>query len=166
MKLTKNSTPLRRGLPLASRALIAEIGDPAPAFEGMPLTGRAAVRLQDYRGKVLCVEFWASWCKPCPQSLPWLERLHREFGAGGFEVVAINVDENVVEARRFLRRHPVGFPVLSDASGEIAAQYDVQDLPSSYLIDRSGVVRAVHRGFRRSDGRRRREALAALLRET
>lgn len=166
MKHARNVTlPLKRGIPLASRPLVAEVGDPAPPFEAAPLVGRAPVRLLDYRGKVVCLEFWASWCKPCPQSLPWLERLHREYGASGFEVIGVNVDETPAEARRFLKRYPVGFPVINDASGALAAAYDVQDLPSSYFLDRAGVIRAAHHGFRRADAPRRRETLALLLRE-
>ena len=158
-----SGTTLRNGR--AAFATSPMPGEPAPAFEGVPLVGRAAIRLEDYRGKVVHLDFWASWCPPCRLSLPWLERLHRDFGATGFEVVAVNVDEDPADALRFLDRVPVGFPVISDARGEIATLYNVQDMPSSYLIDRQGLVRDVHRGFGRGDPTRLRKAIAALLRE-
>jgi cytochrome c biogenesis protein CcmG, thiol:disulfide interchange protein DsbE len=157
--------PLLAMAALAPPALAVQAGDPAPMFEGAPLTGRAAIRLEDYAGKVVYLDFWASWCAPCRLSLPWMERLHREHAAAGLEVIAINVDEKAAEARRFLKRFPVGFPVVADPHGEIAALYDVRDMPSSYLIDRHGVVREVHRGFNRDSGARLRATIAALLRE-
>jgi thiol-disulfide isomerase/thioredoxin len=150
---------------LALPLLALEPGEVAPPFEGAPLVGRAAVRLEDYRGKVVYLEFWASWCAPCRQSLPWLERLHREHGAAGLEAIAINVDAKPADALAFLKRHPVGFPVVGDAKGTIAALYNVQDMPSSYLIDRNGLLRTTYLGFNRGDTKTRRQAIAALLRE-
>lgn len=164
--------PVTRALPLlamaamASPALAVQPGEPAPAFQGTPLTGRAGIRLEDYAGKVVYLDFWASWCAPCRLSLPWMERLHRDYHAAGLEIIAVNVDEKSADARRFLKQFPVGFPVLADPKGEIATLYDVQDMPSSYLIDRRGVVRAVHRGFKRGDTGRLGATIATLLRET
>lgn len=137
----------------------------APAFEGTPLKGRARIRLEDYLGKVVYLDFWASWCPPCRQSLPWLERLHREHGAAGLEVLSVNVDEKSADARSFLWQYPVGFPVINDASGAIAALYNVQDVPTCFLIDRDGQLRTSHRGFRKADTARLRAELAVLLRE-
>lgn len=160
-----------RALPFIALAALAppatptEPGEPAPAFQGLPLTGRAAIRLEDYRGKVVYLDFWASWCAPCRQSLPWMERMHREFGAAGLEIIAVNVDEKPADALRFLKRFPVGFPVVTDRHGEIAALYNVQDMPSSYLIDRRGVVREVQRGFGRGHTAHLRTTIATLLRE-
>ena len=166
------TTPVTRTLPLLALATLAppvlatQPGEPAPVFQGAPLTGRAAIRLEDYRGKVVYLDFWASWCAPCRLSLPWMERMHREFGAAGLEIIAVNVDEKTAEALRFLKRFPVGFPVIADKQGEIAALYNVQDMPSSYLIDRAGVVREVQHGFSRAHTTRLRTAIATLLRET
>jgi peroxiredoxin len=142
-----------------------ERGQPAPAFTGAPLRHGEPVRLEDYRGKVVYLDFWASWCGPCRQSLPWMEQLRHDFGEAGLAVIAVNVDENPADAMRFLRRFEVGYPVVGDARGAIAARYDVRDMPSSYLIDRSGVVREVHRGFNRKGAARLREAVARLVAE-
>lgn len=137
----------------------------APSFAARPLRGRAEVRLADQRGKVVFLDFWASWCVPCRRSMPWLERIHREHAAAGLEVVSVNVDEKLADARAFLRRYPVGFPVINDAGGAIAALYNVQDIPTSFLIDRAGCLRSAHRNFRSADAPRLRAEIAALLRE-
>lgn len=161
---------MRRFLLLALLAVMpaataTERGEPAPAFGAASLRNGDPVRLEDFRGKVVYLDFWASWCGPCRQSLPWMEQLRREFGAAGFEVLAVNVDETPADALRFLRRYPVTYPIVGDARGTVAALYDVQDMPSSYLIDRKGVVREVHRGFNRSDAARLRDAVATLVAE-
>lgn len=146
-------------------AAAADRAQPAPDFSAKLLEGDETLRLADYRGKVVYLDFWASWCGPCRQSLPWLQELRREFRTAGFEVIAVNVDEEPADARRFLQRYRVSYPVVGDARGRIAALYDVQDMPSSYLIDRRGHVRAIHRGFRRSDAGKLRDAVARLVAE-
>jgi peroxiredoxin len=167
MTTNKNGTlAAPAGATLVAPPVLAALpGEPAPAFEGRPLTGRASVRLDDYRGKVVLLDFWASWCPACRRSLPWLERLHRAHSAAGLEVLSVNVDERPADARRFLARHRVGFPVIDDSQGAIAALYDAQDLPSSYLIDRAGLLRLAHRGFGPGDGARLRQTIGVLLRE-
>jgi cytochrome c biogenesis protein CcmG/thiol:disulfide interchange protein DsbE len=142
-----------------------ERGEAAPAFEAARLGGGEAVQLEQLRGKVVYLDFWASWCGPCRQSLPFMEQLHREFGPAGLAVVAVNVDETPADGLRFLQRFPVGYAVVGDARGAIATRYDVRDMPSSYLIDRRGVVREVHRGFNRADARRLRGLVATLVAE-
>jgi peroxiredoxin len=142
-----------------------EIGQTAPAFEGAALRGDAPVRLEEYRGKVVFLDFWASWCGPCRQSLPALERLRAEFAARGFEVLAVNVDENPADGLDFVKRYAVTYPLAADPGGAVAQMYDVKAMPSSYLIDRKGVVRHVHRGFRNSDLPGLRQTLGQLLGE-
>ena len=146
-------------------AAAVQPGQPAPAFEGTPLNGGMPIRLADYRGKVVYLDFWASWCGPCKLSLPWMEQLRKDFGQSGLEVIAVNVDEKPEDAAAFLSRFPVSYPVATDGGGAVATLYDVQDMPSSYLIDRRGVVRRVHGGFSRPDGERLREAVARLVKE-
>jgi cytochrome c biogenesis protein CcmG, thiol:disulfide interchange protein DsbE len=141
------SSLLLLALLLAPAAGAVEPGAPAPAFSGKPLAGGEPIRLEALRGKVVYLDFWASWCGPCRLSLPWMEQLRRDFGASGLEVVAVNVDEAPADGIAFLKRFPVGYTVVGDAGGDIAELYDVRDMPSSYLIDRDGTVRLVHRGF-------------------
>lgn len=156
---------LTLGLVVTTPAIAAGDGEPAPAFSGRPLDGGEALQLEEFRGRVVYLDFWASWCGPCRQSLPWLQGLRRDLRPLGFEVLAVNVDEDAADARRFLKRYPVSYPVIGDARGVIAALYDVRDMPSSYLIDRKGVVRHVHRGFNREDAARLRQQVEALLAE-
>jgi thiol-disulfide isomerase/thioredoxin len=140
---------------LAMAALLAlvpahalEPGAAAPAMSALPLGASApAIELAALRGKVVYVDFWASWCVPCRLSMPRLDALHRKHGARGFTVVGINKDAAVADARRFLERVPVGFLLAQDGSDALAKAFGVKAMPSGYLIDRRGIVRRVHRGF-------------------
>jgi thiol-disulfide isomerase/thioredoxin len=136
-----------------------ETGEPAPAIVAAPLrAGAPPVSLAALRGRVVYVDFWASWCVPCRQSMPVLDGLARRFGPRGFTVIGVNKDASVAEAERFLRRVPVDFPLVGDADDAIARSFGVKAMPSGYLVDRAGVVRRVHRGFNA-------ETAAALERE-
>lgn len=144
-------------------AAAVDAGAPAPAFSAKPLAGGAPVTLEALRGKVVYLDFWASWCGPCRQSLPWMEQLRKDFGAAGLEVVAVNVDETPADGIAFLKRYPVGYTTVGDAGGDIAELYDVRDMPSSYLIDRDGTVRHVHRGFNTRAAAKLRQQVARLV---
>ena len=125
-----------------------EPGARAPAVEAAPLQpGPARVSLERLRGRVVYVDFWASWCTPCRISMPVLDALARRHAARGFAVVGVNKDASVADADRFLRRVPVGFTLVSDIDDRIARAFGVRAMPSGYLLDRRGVVRHVHRGF-------------------
>lgn len=102
-------------------------------------------------GKVVLVDFWASWCAPCKEELPVLDKLYQKYRARGLEVIGVNQDENVENAAKFLRRSKLSFPVLHDANRSVAAAYAPTKMPSSYLIDRRGLIRFVHAGFKASD---------------
>jgi thiol-disulfide isomerase/thioredoxin len=130
----------------AAPAHAARIGDSAPAFELAMADGRP-VSLASLRGNVVYVDFWASWCVPCKRSFPWMNALHDRHRGQGFAIVAINVDKRRPDAERFLRDVPATFPVVFDAAGATPAAFDVKGMPSSYLIDRNGIVVAVEEGF-------------------
>jgi peroxiredoxin len=147
----------------AGAAAAVEAGDPAPEFKAAALTGKGALRLADYRGKVVYLDFWASWCAPCAAALPEIEKLRQEFPAERFQVLAVNVDRDPQKARKFLGRHPIGYPSASDPNGRVPASFGLDTMPTSYLIDRRGVVRYVHRGFRRGDIDAIREHVAELV---
>ena len=100
-----------------------------------------------YRGKVLYVDFWASWCVPCRTSMPALESLYKKYGDKGFVVVGVNKDDRITDARRFLEKYPATFPLAADADEKVVRAFTVPAMPSGYLIDRGGVVRRVHTGF-------------------
>ena len=134
----------------AQRAAALQSGDAAPAFSAPTLQG-STLSLESFRGKVVFLDFWASWCAPCAISLPVLDALSDEFGSDHFQVVAVNVDRDPRQARDFLAKRPVGYPSVSDPDGKLPVQFGLQTMPTSFLIDREGVIRYVHRGFRKSD---------------
>ncbi|HXG29487.1 MAG TPA: TlpA disulfide reductase family protein [Nevskiales bacterium] len=140
-------------------------GQPAPAFSAEALQGAGPIELAHYRGKVVLLDFWASWCPPCRQSLPAFERLRAEYGTAGFEVIAVNLDERPQDGLDFLKKYPVTYPTVRDPQGRLARLYDVRAMPMSYLIDRQGVLRQVHPGFNKKDLPRLRAAVAELLGE-
>lgn len=142
-----------------------ETGERAPAFRMPSLSSGSEISLDASRGRVIYLDFWASWCAPCATSLPLLDALQEELGPQGFTVLAVNVDRDPEKARRFLERHPVRYPSASDPEGRLPALYGVPTMPTSYLIDRKGTVRLVHRGFRRSDLETLRREIHALLAE-
>ena len=139
-----------------------EAGQAAPDFSA-PSIGGDTLSLSDYRGKVVMLDFWASWCGPCAQSLPALDALRDEFAGQDFQVLAVNVDRKAKAARTFLRLRPVGYPSVLDPKAAIPGRFGVETMPTSFLIDRDGVVRHVHRGFRKADVDGLRQRIQSLL---
>jgi len=139
-----------------------EQGDAAPGFSAPGLSG-GTVSLAEHRGKVVMVDFWASWCGPCAQSLPALDALRKEFPATDFQVIAVNVDAESAKAEAFLGRRPVGYPSALDPEGLIPTRFGLQTMPTSYLIDRNGFVRHIHEGFRPKDIAVLRKQIQALV---
>ena len=105
------------------------------------------VSLASLRGKVVYVDFWASWCVPCRISMPALDSLYKRNQSRGFAVVGVSKDVSAADAKRFLAKVPVTFPLALDTGDAAAKAFDVKAMPSGYLVDRKGVVRQVHRGF-------------------
>jgi len=109
--------------------------------------GQSSIPLAQYKGKVLWIDFWASWCAPCRASFPWMNTMQEKYGDYGFKVVAINVDENSADAVQFLRQHPASFSVFFDPNGQAPALFNVQGMPTSILVDRKGNIHFIHIGF-------------------
>ncbi len=141
------------------------MGQAAPAVQLPQLSSAGEVSLESLRGKVVYLDFWASWCGPCRISFPQLEQLRNELGPDGFEVLAINVDEVEADARRFLSEVPVSYLVVRDSEGITPGTYGILGMPTGYLIDRQGIVREIHQGFRKSDSAQLRAAIVELLGE-
>jgi thiol-disulfide isomerase/thioredoxin len=133
-------------LPAAAHAVLP--GAPVPDVTAAQLLKPDAnVSLKSLHGDVVYVDFWASWCVPCRLSMPALDGLYRKYGAQGFRVVGVNKDVASDDAGRFLKRVNVSFTLVADQNDAVAKAFDVQAMPSGYLVDRKGVVRYVHRGF-------------------
>lgn len=107
--------------------------------------------LGEVKGKLVWVDFWASWCEPCRRSFPWLNQMQAKYAAQGLEVIAINLDNDKAAAQKFLREVPAHFTLKFDPEGKVATKFDVQAMPSSFLLDASGNVVASHLGFRLTD---------------
>jgi len=132
------------GLPMTAHALT--VGQQAPDFE---LRGQsdALVKLSSLRGKVVYLDFWASWCGPCRQSFPWMNDLQAKFAARGFQIVAINLDAKDADAQKFLNEISGKFQIAFDGKGTTPRLYGVKGMLTSYLIDREGRVVYEHPGF-------------------
>ena len=137
---------------LAARAAFgAAEGDVAPDFTLPVLGNDSTMSLSGSHGKVRYIDFWASWCAPCRVSIPQIVALHEELGGERFEVIGINVDERRDDALDFLDRYPMNYDNLSDPEGVIAAAYDLETMPMSYVIDPQGRITLAHAGFRPGD---------------
>jgi thiol-disulfide isomerase/thioredoxin len=141
-------------------------GDAAPACSAPLLDGGRTVTLADYRGKVVYLDFWASWCAPCRDSFPFMNELQRDLADKGLQIVAVSVDKTAEDAKRFLARYPASFTTVLDATAKCPAAFRLEGMPSSYVIDRSGAVRAVHTGFHNSDRDEIRRQLVEALQES
>ncbi len=131
----------------ATAAAAVGTGEPAPAFS-LPTAAGDPVALDKLRGRVVYVDFWASWCGPCRRSFPWMNEMQQKYAANGLAIVGVNVDKRRPDAERFLQQTPASFTIVYDPAGKTPEAYAVKGMPSSYLIDGDGRVVAVETGFR------------------
>ena len=163
MRAAPKAFVLALSLLLASPAFGVAEGDIAPGFELPVLGGETTKSLSASHGKVRYIDFWASWCPPCRVSVPEIVALQRDLGGSRFEVIAINVDERIDDALKFLEHYPMNYDVLSDPQGATAAAYALPGMPTSFVIDPEGRVTLVHVGFRRGDMQAIRAHIVELL---
>ena len=121
-------------------------GDRAPAFQLADANG-AMFSLDGLKGNVILLSFWAPWCVSCRDELAELDRLYIKYHDRGFAAIGISVDSSAERVAAFLKKRPVGFPVVLDTRGETAEDYRFSGLPALYLIGRDGIIRYVHHGF-------------------
>lgn len=129
------------------------------------LDGKPAHDLQALKGKVVYMDFWASWCPPCVKSFPFLNRLDHELKDKGLHVIGINLDEKIADAEDFLAKNPVDFSIVADLSKQCAKGLEVMAMPTSYLIDRKGNIRHIHQGFRPDESEKLRALITQLVME-
>lgn len=114
-------------------------------------TDQGEINLASLKGQVVYLDFWASWCKPCRNSFPWMNSLQQRFGKQGLKIIAVNVDKEQELMKKFLAEVPAEFTIAYDPEGLLAEQYQLKGMPSSYLIDRNGNLKKTHVGFRERD---------------
>jgi cytochrome c biogenesis protein CcmG/thiol:disulfide interchange protein DsbE len=132
---------------------------------GLAAVARAAPppALAPVEGRVVWVDFWASWCVPCRRSFPWLNSMQRKYGPAGLQIIAVNLDKDRALADGFLAEVPAEFALRFDPSAALAKEFGVQTMPSSFLIDTNGTVLAKHFGFRTADTGDYEKAIEAAL---
>jgi len=152
--LSTHLLPARRlllGVALAACTIVsapaAVVSGIAPDFTLRTSEGRN-LRLQEQRGRVVMVNFWATWCGPCKQEMPHLNRLYEKYRGSGFVLLGVNVDDDARNAIGTASKLGVTFPVLLDAQKTVSRLYDLNTMPSTVVIDRDGRVRYLHRGYR------------------
>ena len=152
------------GIPAPRRAAQSAATSAAPDVE-LRRPDHGPLRLSDLKGKVVLIDFWASWCAPCKASFPALDALYTRHHADGLEVLAVNVDEERRDAEAFLKERPHEMPVFFDPGGRAPAAFRVDGMPTSYLLDRQGRIRFQHVGYTSRVGSDYEREIDALLSE-
>ena len=165
--LTKN----RASIALALFALVAtpalafaiEVGEPTPNFNLPDIHSGQKVSLAGLKGKVVVVDFWASWCAPCKEEMPVLESLYKRFKDSGLVIVGVSVDNELANAKKFVGALKVSFPIVHDAGHAVADKFKPPRMPTSIVIDKAGKIRFIHAGFRKEDGKKLEAEVRELL---
>lgn len=111
-------------------------------------TAESQFDLAEFKGKVVVLDFWASWCVPCRRSFPWMNSMQEKYGDSGLVIIGVNMDSDATEANAFLQAYPAEFSIVNDPDGDLAREYEVIAMPSSYIFDRSGALVTRHLGFK------------------
>jgi cytochrome c biogenesis protein CcmG/thiol:disulfide interchange protein DsbE len=135
---------------LAASAQALDAGAKMPEIGLSDLSGKP-VSLASLAGKVVVIDFWATWCAPCKEELPVLQKLHKKYGSQGLVIVGVSVDKDAANLPDFLKKLVVTFPIVHDANHAVTGRYAPPRMPSSYIVDRKGIVKYVHGGFRADD---------------
>lgn len=151
---------------VAASTAIAASGDggPAPPFTLSTLSGKRDA-LAQYKGQVVMLNFWATWCGPCQQEMPLLDQMYKQYAPAGFTLLGINVDTESAPVKKLLERRPVSFTVLLDPKNDVATEYHVEEMPSTIIIDRKGEIRYVHRGYKPGDENEYQDRIRQLIQE-
>jgi len=120
-------------------------------YAGSSFGADSPLDLDRYRGQVVVVDFWASWCVPCRRSFPWLNQMQKKYHEDGLVIVGVNLDSSAEDAQTFLRDFPAEFQIVFDPDAVLAQQFDVAAMPTSFVLDRSGEIVANHLGFKVKD---------------
>jgi peroxiredoxin len=137
---------------LAALCLIASAthATPAPDFSLKTQSGDP-LSLTDQRGKVVMINFWASWCPPCLKEMPLLDEIYNTHKDNGFTLLGINIEQDTTEAKRLIKELDLSFPILFDPNNQVGKQYNVRAMPTTVVVDQTGTVRFVNHGYRPGD---------------
>jgi len=182
-----NSTFNRRALPSLALGLLAAVvlatprtaladaaapsiggaaGAPGPAPEfTLPARGGSNLSLSQYKGQVVMINFWATWCGPCRQEMPLLDAMYKKYKGMGFTLIGVNVEPDSAAAVTWLKGMPVTFPILFDTDSVVAGNFGVEGMPSTVFVDRKGQVRYVHRGYKVGDEAKYADMIRSLVKE-
>jgi thiol-disulfide isomerase/thioredoxin len=149
---------------LAAPALAVAPAGPAPKFQLTSMAGRP-VSLESLKGQVVMINFWASWCGPCREEMPVLEKLYTKYKPMGFTMIGVNVEPDSKLAAEWLKATPVTFPILFDTKSEVSKLYQVSSMPSTVIVDRKGNLRWMHRGYKAGAENEYLDQIRALVRE-
>ncbi len=154
MKKFKNTAPVIfsiiiavASLTLSSTASAVKVKQVAPDFTLASNKG-GNVRLKDLRGKVVMINFWATWCAPCRKELPLLNDLYNKYKSKGFVLLGVNIDDKSAPAKKMIKELKINFPVLFDNNQSTSESYDLQAMPSTFILDKNGIIRFSHYGYK------------------
>jgi len=133
----------------------------APAFV-LPGDNKT-INLNKLKGKVVYLDFWASWCDPCRKSFVWMNDMHSRYAGKKFTIVAVNLDSSKADATKFLEQLPASFDIAYDPDGSVASKYNLKAMPTSYLIDKKGQLVFAHKGYREGDAKEIEEKIHQLI---
>jgi len=137
---------------------------PAPDFTLKSATGEN-IRLAEMRGKVVMLNFWASWCGPCRQEMPLLDGIAKKYSKMGFVLLGVNVEQESTDAKKMLKELGVSFPILFDTDNKLSVMYKLEGMPTSVMIDKKGKIRYIDNGYRPGDENKYRDQIQELIRE-
>jgi len=150
------------GVVIVPAASALDAGAKMPEIGLKDLSGKT-VDLAALSGKVVIVDFWATWCAPCKEELPELEKFHKKYAAKGLAIVGVSIDKEAGVVKPFLDKLKISFPVVHDGAHSLAGKYSPPRMPSSYIVDKKGIVRYVHGGYRASDAAEFEKQIQELL---
>ena len=149
---------------LALPALAGAPIKPAPAFD-LPSRDGKEVALSQFKGQVVMINFWASWCGPCRTEMPLLESIYKKYNKLGFVLLGVNVEPDTKPAGEWLKKQPVSFPVLYDVKSEVSGAYKVVGMPTTVWVDKKGFLRVTHQSYKPGDENEYMNNIRMLLRE-